>query len=249
MSTNSPAYLHNALLRPAVLHILRASGFHGCKPSVLDTLTDITARYMLLLANQTAFHACSNHNETSPTLTDVRMALADCALLVPSMTAAEEAWTEVLRRPLEEYPERNGLRRNEMLKREEEDTSDIREFINWIKGPQNREISRVAGLLGPAEDSATEVELGQIERDDFLMALKKKTSKTGEESRYQGTVLGIPPEVAPIKIEGGPAESIRGWNEQVRKRIAKLDVISYGKGGGVNGGLSSVQEDTSMNEG
>lgn len=46
--------LHQELLRPAVLHILRAAGFHSSKPSVLDTLTDLCARHLLLLAQCTA---------------------------------------------------------------------------------------------------------------------------------------------------------------------------------------------------
>lgn len=48
------AHLHHALLRPAILHILRAAGFHSTKPSTLDTLTDLSARYFLLLAQRTA---------------------------------------------------------------------------------------------------------------------------------------------------------------------------------------------------
>lgn len=46
------------------------------------------------------------------------------------------------------------------------------------------------------------------------IALKKKHSKTGEESRYQGTVLGIPAEDRPIVIEGGAFESIQAWGAE-----------------------------------
>lgn len=46
--------------------------------------------------------------------------------------------------------------------------------------------------------------------------MKKKHSKTGEESRYQGTVLGIKAENKPVKIEGGHAESIQAWEAQLR---------------------------------
>lgn len=48
--------------------------------------------------------------------------------------------------------------------------------------------------------------------------LKKKHSKTGEESRYQGTVLGKAAEDRPIRIEGGPAETLEDWNRYVRER-------------------------------
>ena len=49
----------------------------------------------------------------------------------------------------------------------------------------------------------------------------KKHSKTGVESRFQGTVLGVPAEPKTIKIEGGGAESIEEWNRRTRERAAK----------------------------
>jgi transcription initiation factor TFIID subunit 3 len=49
----------------------------------------------------------------------------------------------------------------------------------------------------------------------------KKHSKTGVESRFQGTVLGVPSEPKTIKIEGGGAESIEEWCRKTRERAAK----------------------------
>jgi len=63
-----------------------------------------------------------------------------------------------------------------------------------------------------------------------LSALKKKHSKTGEESRFQGTVLGKPAEDREIKIEGGPVESIEAWQDGIRQRSLKLDGIHVGNG-------------------
>lgn len=51
--------------------------------------------------------------------------------------------------------------------------------------------------------------------------LKKKHSKTGEESRFQGTVLGIPAEGKPVIIEGGPFESIQAWEAMMRGNNSK----------------------------
>ncbi|OBT50709.1 hypothetical protein VE04_09459, partial [Pseudogymnoascus sp. 24MN13] len=51
--------IHHALLRPCVLHILRAAGYHSTKPSVLDALTDIAGRYMHLLATSTVAPRCT----------------------------------------------------------------------------------------------------------------------------------------------------------------------------------------------
>ena len=163
MSTNA---LFNNLLRPAVLHILRAAGFHGAKSSVVDTLVDLTARYLLLLASRSAQNAYISHNNTTPTLTDVRMAMQQCGLLVPTLTASEEMWKEMLRKPLEEYDEETGARGKEAKRRDAEDTEDVNAFIDWIKGDYNKEIGRIAGTLKPPP-TATEA-LDAVEMEDYL---------------------------------------------------------------------------------
>lgn len=61
--------------------------------------------------------------------------------------------------------------------------------------------------------------------DATIIALKKKHSKTGEESRYQGTVLGKSGELHPIVIEGG-AQSIKAWGMQVRSGEASTEAAS-----------------------
>ena len=49
----------------------------------------------------------------------------------------------------------------------------------------------------------------------------KKHSKTGVESRFQGTVLGVPAEPRTIKIEGGGADSIEEWCRKTREKATK----------------------------
>lgn len=52
----------------------------------------------------------------------------------------------------------------------------------------------------------------------------KKHSKTGVESRFQGTVLGVPAEPKTIKIEGAGADgadSIQEWCRRTREKAAK----------------------------
>lgn len=168
MSANE---LFNSLLRPAVIHILRAAGFHATKPSVLDVLTDLTARHLMLLAERTAYNAYSNHNGVEPDITDVRMAMQDCGVLVPTLTAAEETWREKLRKPLEEYPERNGLRAKERMRRDAEDTQDVRDFIEWVHGDQYQEIKRVAGLVSSQGMAETTAELDATEMEDYLTSM------------------------------------------------------------------------------
>ncbi|KAH7124032.1 hypothetical protein B0J11DRAFT_507066 [Dendryphion nanum] len=218
MSSSNDLFI--TLLRPAVLHILRAAGFHSAKQSVIDCLTDITVRYLTLLAHRTAYNAYSNHNDLVPDVTDVRMAMQDCGLLVPTLTGTEELWREILRKPLDIYDEDTGSRAKELKRRDAEDTVDVTEFIDWVKGDTNKEINRIAGLA--ISPSATTEELDAVELEDYLTTLMKKHSKTGVESRFQGTVLGHDTEPKPIKVEGGPVDSIEEWCRRAHERAAKL---------------------------
>ncbi|KAL1302446.1 hypothetical protein AAFC00_002838 [Neodothiora populina] len=210
--------LHSSLLRMPIIYILRAAGFHSTRPSVLDTLVNIAERYLLLLAESTLNHALDNHNTNIPTVTDVRLALTECGALIPIMSAAEEDWTEKFRHSMSDYDDMkfgDTRRTGESNRRADEDARDVREFIQWIMSDQNKEIRRIAGVLpevGPG---------GIVAGEDYLTALKKKHSKTGEESRYQGTLLGKPAEDRPVKIEGGPFETLHEWQLKTSERIAR----------------------------
>ncbi|KAL2372949.1 hypothetical protein RJ035_002152 [Blastomyces gilchristii] len=226
--------LYHTLLRPPVIQILRAAGFHSASPAVVDTLTDLTARYLILLASFTSDHANNSHDEIPiPNLHDVIMALRDAGALKPQMSLSEE------------------------VLRGEEDMRGLEAFMAWFSGPVNKEIRRVAGFI-PSEGDV--VDEDTLEKEDYLtgtssekclcfetraydpflfaffelifklthvaiIALKKKHSKTGEESRYQGTVLGKSGEVHPIVIEGG-AQSIKAWGMQIRSREASTEAAS-----------------------
>ncbi|PPJ53563.1 hypothetical protein CBER1_00356 [Cercospora berteroae] len=217
--------LHRALLRPVILHTLRAAGFHSTKPSVLDTLTNLAERHLVLLASTTAQHALSSHNDPVPTLTDVRMALSECGVLVPLDGAAEEAWKERMRVPLAEMAQipKGGEKRvaAEKRKRDEEDTRDVKEFTKWYDSSQYREIKRVAGLEKdlsvPGAAPLIGVGGSVVKEDDFFTALKKKHSKSGDDSRLQGTVLGRTADEKEIVIEGGPYQHIRDWRPRMEK--------------------------------
>lgn len=191
--------LHNALLRPPIIQILRAQGFHATRPSVLESLSDLTGRYLMILASATAAHAANAHPEDpSPVLEDVYQALQDAGALRPQLREWEEEWAG------------------------EEDLRGLESLLGWITGPAHREIRRIAGFV-PSEGDM--VDPDAMEKEDFLTALKKKHSKTGEESRYAGTVLGKSAEEHPVILEGG-APSIREWGAQVRSRTPMSPVAS-----------------------
>lgn len=245
MSSNT---LHASLLRPAVIHILRSIGFHATKSSVLDSLVEIAARYILLIASQTASFAHDrtltsirdlerDSTETKkdlgmhlrPTTTDVRNALTSASFFGQGLSASEEAWAEVMRRPLSDYPA--AAREHERRRRDLEDTEDVREFIDWIMGPTAKEMRRIAGVLqdDPRSTPPPNIPLPPTttptsHKDDYLDTLKKKTSKSGDSARYSGTVLGrVSEDMKQKRIEGGPV-SLSEWRSSLkRKRIEAED--------------------------
>ncbi|MCJ1280458.1 hypothetical protein MMC21_008286 [Puttea exsequens] len=241
---SAPPALHPALLRPTLIHILRAAGFTTTRPSVLDTLVDLTSRYLTLLATHTARHAQlrirnggadilldDEHNASQETgketevssdigervaVQDIRMAIHDAGGLYPQMSEMEELATG------------------------EEDMRGLQAFLAWCTGPANKEIRRIAGL--ESEDSSADLanpqggnvdatgaaaaagQEGLVERkEDFLQSLMKKHAKTeeGVEGRWRGTVLGKDGGGRPVKIEGWEVDSLEGWKEWVGRSQGK----------------------------
>jgi transcription initiation factor TFIID subunit 3 len=137
----SPNTLQNTLLRPPILHILRAAGFQATRPAAVDTLVDIASRYLCLLASHTSTHASINHNDLIPTVTDVRMALEDVGALRPQIGAMEEQCSG------------------------EEDTRGMNAFLKWMMGEENKQIRRIAELLGT--EGEVDIEAG-VEKEDYL---------------------------------------------------------------------------------
>jgi transcription initiation factor TFIID subunit 3 len=189
----------------------------------------------MLLATTTAQHAYNSHNDTVPTVTDVRMALTDCGVLLPVDSAAEEQWRETMRKPIEAMKEsvpqgRGGIARAraEKRKREEEDVKDVAEFKRWFDSAQHTEIRRVAGMVpdatvGVGGMPAVGVGGGVVQAEDFLTVLKKKNAKGGDESRWFGTVLGSKQtvdeeaEAKEVLVEGGPVQRVRDWRPRLEE--------------------------------
>lgn len=241
-----PAALFHSLLRPAVLQILRATGYHAAKPAVLDTVTDLAARYLSFLCHLTAVYATSNSNvpeeevgryvdfseanqpsATSssaifppvppPSIVDVRLAMQRMGVFLPERTQAEQDYLGI------------------------EDTRGVDEFIAWAAGSLNREIQRIA--LD-----------GNDEARDYLDALKKKHSKNDDDTKYLGTLLGKPHEHGgEVIVEGGEHPSILNWEETMHAIAAQktpkpLQPYMNGNGGGDNSrppssGLSSLGDE------
>ena len=217
-----------SLLRPPVLHILRAAGFTTTRPSVLDALVDIASRYLLLLSQHTARHhhlrsphASLIHDTSEFNITDIRLAMQDLGLLYPQISAMEEQV------------------------KGEEDMRGVEGFINWCTGDMNREIRRIAGLEPDASDPTTQsitkpvdlttaegekVALVEPPREDFLTQLKKRHAKTkdGEEARWQGTVLGKDMGEREVRIEGWEVDTLQAWAERLHAKSQLVEVKMTG---------------------
>ncbi|RTE75762.1 hypothetical protein BHE90_009759 [Fusarium euwallaceae] len=182
----TPPSLFHALLRPSILQILRSTGYHSTRPAVLDSLTDLAARYLSLLCQSTADHAAHNQGDSADfTIVDIRMALQDAGALMPERLPAEE------------------------LFHDKEDLRGLEEFIAWFAGQRMKEMMEVGS--GDGEMDAT----------DYLNALKKKHSKTGEDAKYHGTILGRGHDAGEVQVEGGPDTSISEW---IYKRTASASL-------------------------
>lgn len=169
--------LFHALLRPCILQILRAQGYHAARPSVIDAFTDLTARYLLTVCETAAHHTAHNSSEFSgivPSIADIRLALEDVGALAGRDSSSD-------------------------------DTRGVDEFVDWVTGPRNKEIKRVA--------------LDGEDETNYLEMLKKKHSKSGEDSKYSSTVLGRGTEDGDILVEGGDCVSIASW--QAKRTAAR----------------------------
>lgn len=119
----STQYFH-ALLRPAILQILRAQGYYACSPAVLDNVTELASRHLTELADRTARFMETNSEATlQPTLADARMAMEQCGVFAPTRLHTAQVWAD------------------------QEDTGGVEDFIGWAEGPKNAKIRKVAQAI------------------------------------------------------------------------------------------------------
>lgn len=116
-----PSALFHAFLRPPILQILRATGYHSTSPAVLDAITDLAARYLSVLCERTAEHATHRRGDAGDfSIPDVRLALSDAGALLPDRMPAQQEWEG------------------------EEDLRGVEEFVRWFSGQRMREITDFA---------------------------------------------------------------------------------------------------------
>ncbi|KAA8894129.1 hypothetical protein FN846DRAFT_975739 [Sphaerosporella brunnea] len=140
----SDSELFFSLLRISAIQALRAAGITTAKPSVVDSFTDIVARYLMLLGSTTKDMA-EGAGRLHAELDDVRMALEHVGIV----------------RPLNVFNDPH-----------DEDTRGVDTLVEWFRGPQAKEMRRVAGT---DQDEGTGVK--SEEWVNAMMKLAEKRAK------------------------------------------------------------------------
>ncbi|KAI8632279.1 hypothetical protein F5Y19DRAFT_358309 [Xylariaceae sp. FL1651] len=220
----TPSEIHLALLRPAILQILRAQGYYASTPSTIDCLTELAGQYLYAIAKRTAQHATLNNfagPPGTPDVVDVRLALEECGALCPGVgTAPREKQNPSQRRS---EGDNGDAKNSDELLQDHEDAESLRgvdEFIRWATGRKNLRIRKIAGVVAPPGAAAgVEAEDGAVEErpSDYLDALKRKHNKTDQDSKYAGTILGRSIEHGEVLVEGGPDTSLAAWAARMRE--------------------------------
>lgn len=169
-----PATLFHAFLRPCILQVLRATGYHAARPVVIDTFTELAARYLLSLCHATTAHALNNNSsvaavaaadaaaeadEEAPphdppinpsiTIVDVRMALEEAgAFAIKERFLEPDQGTEQRRQHEQLHQEQRNFIVGADRDRTAEDVRGVEEFIAWFSGSRCRAIREmvIAGL-------------------------------------------------------------------------------------------------------
>ncbi|KAI2633775.1 hypothetical protein GGS26DRAFT_554685 [Hypomontagnella submonticulosa] len=219
--------IHHALLRPAILQILRAQGYYSSTPATVDAVTELAANYCTAISRSTAQHAALNNEVGSPSvpdIVDVRLAFEELGVL---------------------WPERDFT--SQELKGEE-DMRGVNEFIRWAKGKKNQRIRKVAALDKPAAGDV--VEGVEEQRDtNYLSALKRKHNKTDQDSKYAGTILGKGLVEAENSTEDDDETNIHAWARKMHESALRppepeaVDIESRPPSSGLS---SLADEDVAM---
>lgn len=131
---------------------------------MLDSLTDLAAKYLQVLCEKTASNAINNHGDAADySVVDIRLALQEAGALAPERLATEQDWIG------------------------EEDTRGVDEFLEWFSGQRMKELMEIGS--GDGEADATDYLNGM--RDPIHIVppgrasafLAKKTSCDAPRSR------------------------------------------------------------------
>ncbi|KAF8467715.1 Bromodomain associated-domain-containing protein [Kalaharituber pfeilii] len=167
--------LYFSLLRVSAAQTLRAAGLTTAKPSVLDAFTDITLRYLTLLA-QTTRDFAERSNRPEPILSDVRAAMEHLGLIRPLNVFHKPRHKRRKGNPGIEIAVFDGVGDVDLTgggtdeggsgiggggyggngfgedeyeyeyEEDEEDTRGVDSLIEWFKGPVAAEMRRIAGM-------------------------------------------------------------------------------------------------------
>jgi histone H3/H4 len=207
--------IYFSLARISCIHIFRAAGIDRCSPQLLDAVTDIVIRHLMLLASK-----CSRNAELSGRNS---VEIQDLAL---AMEQIGSIYPRCILDPFDADP--NGIK-------------GFSDFIDWAKGPVPDQVRRLSKQAMPDPVIATgTVQFGDKEQEngdekssenakqtDWLSNLSRKRAKIGQEKRFKGTVLsGLVGEeddedTSEIRIAGGPL-SIDEFYEKMKSATIEV---------------------------
>ncbi|KAF3909119.1 hypothetical protein ABW21_db0206121 [Orbilia brochopaga] len=169
----TPEQFFFSLLRISTAQMLRHAGLAGSRPSVLDTLTDMTARYLTLLG-ATAHAITESTNRTDSELSDALSAMEHLGLLRP------------LTIYLPDY----------------DDTRAVDSFITWAKSPEVEELRKLAGVVTVEVDDVLDHEISgdaTTVPDTAAPASQKEIAPLGSASAVAAVAAKKPATSAPDK--------------------------------------------------
>ncbi|KAF3938537.1 hypothetical protein ABW19_dt0207788 [Dactylella cylindrospora] len=143
-----------SLLKISAAQMLRHAGLAGSRPSVLDAVTDMTARYLVLLG-ETAKTITESSNRTHSELSDVLSAMEHVGLLKPLTIFNPDL----------------------------DDTRAIDNFITWAKSPEIEELRKIAGVVTVEVDETEEdAEVEGVPDATQLAAIATKAPEKAQDS-------------------------------------------------------------------
>ncbi|KAI0395071.1 hypothetical protein F5Y17DRAFT_223428 [Xylariaceae sp. FL0594] len=191
--------IHLALLRPAILQILRAQGYYASTPRTIDCLTELAGHYIYIISKRAAQHATLNNYmgpPGTPEVVDVRMALEECGALCPSSSAPPPP----PRPPPPTSPRRRRSRRDSSRRRSQPENHD--DGSSALE--EGEEEGDSSGIVCWDELEAVEDTRGV---DEFIRwAMGRKNQRIRK-------VAGV---VAPPSVIAADVEGEEGMSEEVR---------------------------------
>lgn len=167
--------LYFCLLRISVAQIIKAAGFDKCKPSTLNTLTDIYIQYLKLILKECLKFSDNRINSNQIEVQDVLQGLLSVGFIKPFSFESYTSFNDV--------PKYANLKDKNSNLLKNYNTKSIESFIEWLKYSDAFRVSK--GLSEVAPDLIKSlIEKRKIDTDDTNEAEKRKRKYKEKQDYY-----------------------------------------------------------------